>query len=190
MIDTSSTWLRFIANSARERIASMGSSALRSAIERLELENAELKTKCEVVQSLLDRSKRDFDVAHRHRQEFFGLIERIEKQRDEWREMFKRSAMEQMTALNIVDRALARERRRNAFLVKKLNEYLEKDGKEPIDEKRLSEEASPPAGEYKRYAESMMQLFRDGVPEVSGRDASGSRPSDIDGVSERDAIVK
>lgn len=190
MIDTSSTWLRFIANSARERISSMGSSALRSAIERLELENAELKTKCEVVQSLLDRSKRDFDVAHRHRQEFFGLIERIEKQRDEWREMFKRSAMEQMTALNIVDRALARERRRNAFLVKKLNEYLEKDGKEPIDEKRLSEQDAPPSGEYKRYAESMMRLFRDGIPEVSGRDPSSPRPVDIDGVSERDEIAK
>jgi len=153
-------------------------------------DHGQLKQRCDALSQQLGNSDQLLREALRHKQEFFGLIERIEKQRDEWREMFKRAAMEQMTALNIVERALSRERRRNAFLVKKLNEYLEKDGKEPIDEKRLSEESAPPAGEYKRYAESMMRLFCEGIPEVSGRDTSSPRPVDIDGVSERDAIVK
>jgi len=137
----------------------------------------------------IDQLKDERNTALRHKAEFFDLIERIEKQRDEWREMYKRSAMEQMTALNVVDRALAIERRKLGFVVKRLNEYLEKDGKKLIDEAQLSKESAPPSGEYKRYAESMKALFLSGVPEASGRDPSEPRPADIEGVLERGKLA-
>lgn len=144
----------------------------------------------DALRSEVELLKSRLATATRHKMEFFGLIERIEKQRDEWREMFKRSAMEQMTALNIVDRALASERRKLTFLVARLNEFLEKDGKPLIDESKLPVDSSPPMGEYKRYAESMIRLFHAGAPEVVGRDASERRPHDIDAKQERDRLVQ
>jgi hypothetical protein len=136
----------------------------------------------------LKQTKAELATALRHKAEFFELIERIEKQRDEWREMFERSAMEQLTALNMVDRALATERRKLSFVVKRLNEYLEKDGKKPIDEGKLSTDSTPPAGEYKRYAESMKMLFVSGIHEVCGRNPQETRPVDIDALAEREKL--
>jgi sugar-specific transcriptional regulator TrmB len=144
----------------------------------------------DALRSEVEQLKSYLSTATRHKQEFFGLIERIEQQRDEWREMFKRSSMEQLTALNMVDRALSSERRKLAAVVKLLNEYLEKDGKPLLDESQLPSECTPPAGEYKQYAKSMMELFTAGVPESVGRAMGVHRPEDIDGRAEREKIAR
>jgi hypothetical protein len=155
---------------------------LREQYETLKDEHSMLRDEC-------DRVEDELSTVRRHKQEFFSLIERMEKQRDEWKEMFKRSSMQQMNALGMMESAIGRERRKLAYVIEKLNKYLAADGKPEIAA-GFGLPDDHPVGESKRFVDFLEKLYREGVPEMFDRAPGVSRPAEIDGVRERDEALR
>jgi len=128
----------------------------------------------------------------RHKREFFDLIERIEAQRDEWKEMFKRDAAQHLQALGILEIALKAERVRIARLLVYLNKLRDKEGLDPIKTpKHLDTELgleAPPVNTVKERVQEIRELFQMGDADSVRKRAGKPRPADIDAKAERDKL--
>lgn len=135
-------------------------------------------------------------LLERHKAEFFDVIERIERQRDEWRDIHKESVGKYHVALEMLERELRRERVRNAKLLVHVNKLREDKKLDPIKTPRhLDRELgldADPVGLAKQYDEAVTLLLKEGAPEsrrqrkLAGEDED--RPDDVDGVGERDEL--
>lgn len=113
----------------------------------------------------------------RQRDEYFGIIERIEKERNEWINMWREQASQHLTAQSMLERELASSRQVGARAIRMLNEMLKKQKLDPIDRPdKLLPYDGEPVGIAERYALRMKEL----------RDELG-RP--IVGVEERDLVA-
>lgn len=133
-------------------------------------------------------------VLERHKAEFFDLIVRMERQRDEWRDIHRDSTGKYHEGLLMMESALRTERVRNARLLVRLNAYREAEGKEPITtprylDRELGVDATP-IGRAKQYAEDVATLEREGNAEHRKRRQGADRPEDIDGAAARSELAE
>lgn len=144
----------------------------------------------------LELLRHEVGLLTRHKNEFFDIIERIEAQRDEWRDMGKDSVGKYHTALAILERELRLERVRNAQLLVAFNKMRADRDLDPIKtpkylDRELGIDATP-VGSAKQYTAAVEELFRQGDPEArKARKMKGDpedRPEDIDGRAERAAL--
>ena len=140
-----------------------------------------------------DQARRFAELAHRHKLEYFDLVVRLEKQRDEWVEIARSSAQQYHAGLSMLEHQLERERVGLKSAVEELNRIRVESGKPAF--KHISELpnfSDPPSGESKRYAEAIFELFRGGDPEAIlervKRGEKPERPANINAVADRDAL--
>jgi hypothetical protein len=129
----------------------------------------------------------------RHKDEFFDVIERIEAQRDEWRDIVKDSVGKYHTALGMLERELRLERVRTARLLVAFNTMREEKKLEPIHTPRYLDRElgidAHPVGLAAQYQEAIDELLLRGAPDQRKKRKGAERPADIDGKAERAAIV-
>lgn len=108
--------------------------------------------------------------------EYFKIIETIEKERNQWIEMWRLQSTEHLTAQAMLERDLAATRQTAARAIMMLNKQLKAAGKEPIDKPAgLSPYDGEPIGLAESYAARMLSL----------REKLGAP---IDGKKVRDAV--
>jgi len=156
---------------------------------------ADLERNLRLRTSERDQARRFAELADRHKREYFDLVERMEKQRDEWREIARSSAQQYHTALAMMERTIGHERLVLKGAIEEINRMRKEGGLEPLKHKsELPGVFDPPVGEAKRYAEAMFELVRGGDPESRlQREKLGEhmdRPADSDGASLRDAAAE
>jgi hypothetical protein len=140
-----------------------------------------------------DQARRFAELAQRHKLEYFDLVVRLERQRDEWVEIARSSAQQYHAGLAMVEHQLGRERIGLKSAVDELNRIRVESGKPAFKHiEELPNFADPPSGEAKRYAEAMFDLFKGGDPgairERVKRGEKSDRPADINAVAEREAL--
>ena len=146
---------------------------------------------------IIDALRRRAEMLERHKREFFCLIESIERQRDEWRDIHHESVGQYHAALAVLERELKRERVRIARLLVHTNSLRKEKGLEPIEtpkqlDRSLGVDADP-VGLASQYQQAMDELRRQGsAPFRRRRAAAGQdpdRPADIAGAPERDRLA-
>lgn len=125
----------------------------------------------------LDRSSdsEETKLLRRKCEEYFHLIERLEKQREEWKEMYKVQSVEHQRGQALLEHALENTRLAARKLIATVNHYYIKDGRSPIKTPKDLEELAPPSGTADEYREQMKTL-------------DSQVPEQIDAKAERDRI--
>jgi len=116
----------------------------------------------------------EIDDLRRRNSEYFELIERIEKQRDQWKEMFFTQAAQHQTAQEMLQRRLGIVGDQLALLVRRVNVMLKRAGLPTLDSPQSLEALSEDVAA--QYGARMGELA-DQVGE------------DIQGAAERDRIA-
>lgn len=120
----------------------------------------------------------------RQRDEYFAIIERIERERDGLWRLYRQSVSEHLNAQHLLERHLAGARVQVGRAVTMLNELRKQSGKEPIEVKGLGPYEGEPIGTAKQYAEEMIELCKR-FPEM----LDGAKPELVDGKQERDDVA-
>jgi len=107
--------------------------------------------------------------------EYFAVIESMERQRNEWKEMFFEQAAEHVQGQSRLEEALTRVRQALGSVVKQLNFLRELGGLEPLNAAHEMEEGAPPIGQAEE--------FRRKVQELTAR-----APEETDGMAAREEI--
>ena len=116
------------------------------------------------------------ELAERKCREYFDVIERIERERNGWIEMYRTQVAEHLTAQSILERELMATRQTAQRAILMLNVLRKEKKLEPIQgTKSLLPYDSEPVGLVEKYAKRMM-ILRSEVSEP------------IDGLAEREAI--
>lgn len=142
------------------------------------------------LQQLRDKCK----SLQRHKDEFFDVIERIEAQRDEWRDIVKDSVGKYHTALGMLERELRLERVRTARLLVAFNKMREEKKQPPIKtpqylDRELGIDANP-VGLAAQYDADVKELLQKGAPDQRKKRKGADRPPDTDGKAVRDELVE
>jgi hypothetical protein len=117
--------------------------------------------------------------------EYFGIIERIEKERDGLWKMYRASVSEHLNAQALLERHLMSTRRQLGRAVQMLNKMRAEKKLEPIKKPEgLEPYEGEPVGTAKGYAEGMIALC-DQYSEA----LKAARPPMTDGKVERDAVA-
>lgn len=117
--------------------------------------------------------------------EYFGIIERIEKERDGLWKMYRTSVSEHLNAQALLERHLMSTRRQLGRAVHMLNKMRSEREMEPIKKPAdLEPYDGEPVGTAEEYADAMIKMCDD-YSELLGR----SRPSMVDGQRERDRVA-
>jgi hypothetical protein len=116
--------------------------------------------------------------------EYFGIIERIEQERDGLWRMYRESVSEHLNAQALMERHLMSTRQQLARAVAMLNRMREKQDLKPIDNPGgLEPYDGEPVGSARAYAEAMISLC-DKYSEALEK----ARPPMTDGKRERDDV--
>lgn len=95
----------------------------------------------------------------RQRDDYFGIIERIEKERNQWVEMWRTQSSEHLTAQGMLSRELAKTRQVAARAVHMLNQMRKKSDQEPIKgPDGLLPYDGEPCHEPENYANRLLEL--------------------------------
>jgi hypothetical protein len=126
----------------------------------------------------------EFEQMKRRSLEYFGLIERIEKERDQWIEMWRDQAGSHMEAQSILERQLVEVRKIAVRAIAMLNQMRKDKELDPI-EVRVADDLEPydsePVGISAAYAERQLRLKADlssPIHAVAERNVIDSRYSD------------
>lgn len=124
----------------------------------------------------------------------FELVERIERQRDEWSAMHMSDSVKHVATAAVYDRELKNERVRIYHLLQTLNAYRKAEGRPVIrTPKHLDSELgikADPVGKVIEYVEQLERLYVKGHPDFARKRGEGEdRPPDIDAVAERTELV-
>jgi hypothetical protein len=148
-----------------------------SVAETDELQNAreENRKLLEELEQLLEQMKEKLNVSERRSREYFGLIERVLAQRDQWHQMFNEHAAGHINAQAVLEGQILVLRQLLINAMKEVNDVRKEKGLEPLS-KPLDLWAEPigTAEVFKRWIEQK----RAQVPQL------------IDGKAERDRIAK
>jgi hypothetical protein len=122
---------------------------------------------------------------------FFAVIERIGKERDEWREMYKASVSIYHGSLASLETALGSERQNLRRLAAAYNALRVEHALDPVTSwDAVPGPEAPPVGLAREYAEKMIELFGQGHPDFrEERKRAGKtedRPVDCDVIAERE----
>jgi hypothetical protein len=117
--------------------------------------------------------------------EYFGIIERIEKERDGLWRMYRESVSEHLNAQTLLERQLMVTRRQLGRAVSMLNKMRSDQELEPVKQPdNLEPYEGEPVGAAKDYAAAMISLCGK-YAEALDR----ARPPMTDGKAERDAVA-
>lgn len=118
----------------------------------------------------------ELEVLRRKCAEYFGVIERIERERNGWIDMYRIQASEHLTAQGMLERELIATRQVAARAIRMLNSVRKEHDLEPIKDKTgLVGYEDEPVGLVERYAARMKELHN-------------QMPKPIDGEAERERI--
>lgn len=116
--------------------------------------------------------------------EYFGIIERIEQERDGLWRMYRASVSEHLNAQALLERHLMSTRRQLGRAVAMLNKLRQEHELEPIKKPDdLEPYEDEPVGAAKAYAQAMISLCEK-YPDALDR----ARPTMTDGSKERDRV--
>lgn len=117
----------------------------------------------EAASAKIDEVKRDQEVANdrasraeRRCLDYFALLERLEKQRDEWKDMWFTQLGQHQEAQSMLESALLQTRQFLARAISELNVLRKEKSLPPIQ--KLLDLQAPPLGTAKAYAERMKRL--------------------------------
>lgn len=85
------------------------------------------------------------DFYRRRSQEYFGLISRMEAQRNEWKSLYMRDSAGHQSAQALLQESLIADRQKLLSAIQTLNEYRKEKGEKPIDPRALDPNL-PPVG--------------------------------------------
>lgn len=122
----------------------------------------------------VERLKAENEVLERRNREYFDVIERIEKQRDEWKEMYFTQSAQHQVAQAMLQRRAQLVGEQLVVAVKHLNAFLTQAGHELVQTPQNLEELKDDVAA--RYGERMKAL-------------SDAASVDVDGKAERDRIA-
>jgi hypothetical protein len=147
----------------------------------------------------LDRAvfeaEREAGVARRAKDQFYMLVDRMQSQRDEYREMFKTAVLTYHGSLSAIEQEVVHLRMNLQRLSQAYNALREEHGQPRVKSwDELPDLLSPPVGVIARdYVLVMKKLWIEGSPyareERQKAHLDEDRPSDPDGVAERDVLV-
>lgn len=124
------------------------------------------------------RLRERVEVAERRAGEYFGLVERVLKQRDDWKDLHETAVHERAAALMMQERHILTLRQWCAKAIHLLNEARKKEGLEPIAAPEdLEPVDGPPVGAAEAYWERQKALARE------------LRMGLVDALAEREAIA-
>lgn len=116
--------------------------------------------------------------------EYFGIIERIEQERDGLWRMYRESVSEHLNAQALLERQIMNTRRQLGRAVAMLNKMRKEHEREPIKKPDdLEPYEGEPVGTAKSYAENMIQLC-----DRYSEKLAEARPGMTDGEKERAAV--
>lgn len=116
------------------------------------------------------------DNQRRISQEYFAVIESIEKERNVWSEMWKDQAYSHVEAQSMLEKALKNARSVAAQAINLANKLRAEKGEPPLTPAILDAECAPPVGAAEAYKQRMDE-------------AVAAVPPQIDGVAARDEIA-
>ena len=146
----------------------------------------------------LDRGAFEYErkiaFAKRAKDDFYALVERMQSQRDEYREMFRTAVLTYQHSLASIEGEVVHLRLTLARLSQGYNELREKHGEPRVESwNKLPNPLDPPVGIARDYVARMEALWIEGAPyareERKKASADEDRPSDTDGVAERAILV-
>jgi hypothetical protein len=118
--------------------------------------------------------------------EQFDVIEKVIKERDQWKDLYKKHVMEHLSAQNILSRSIIMLRTQMSKLLQILNRLLEEKGEKPIKApKDLESIEGYPVDLPEKFVEKMKDLhlaMKADFDAISRRDEIGSgmkRPSNL-----------
>jgi hypothetical protein len=120
----------------------------------------------------------ELETQRRISQEYFALIESIEKERNVWSEMWKDQAYAHVEAQAMLERALKAARTVAAQAIQLANKYREDKGEPPLTQAILEEASAPPVGvsaTYKARVDASVASVGAQVDAVAARDEIASR---------------
>ena len=100
--------------------------------------------------------RREIADLQRRNREYFDVIERIEKQRDEWKAMFFTQSAQHQVAQEMLQRRARQIYEKFAVAVRHLNEFLKQSGHAPVETQKALDELSDDVAA--RYGERMQQM--------------------------------
>lgn len=125
---------------------------------------------------LVSFGESEIEKLRRHNAEYFSVIERIERERNEWITMYREQSAEHLTAQGMLERDLMAVRQTAQRAILMLNVLRKEKGEPPIKGTAdLLPYDGEPVGLMERYAERMLEL-------------RAQLAAPIDGLAERDAI--
>jgi hypothetical protein len=123
------------------------------------------------------RPETALEQAERRALEYFDVIERIERERNGWIEMYREQVAEHLTAQSMLEHEVIALRRTATRAILMLNEQRKEAGLVPISgPDDLVPYTGEPVGTMERYAARMLELREQAA-------------APIDGLAERDAIT-
>ena len=138
-----------------ERVRRFGkkvSDALREAIARpqddddgAKLIHQETDARIAELRSLIEDRQAELSWHRRRAEEYFELVQKMEQQRDEWRELYKRDASGHQNAQYVLQDAVIFARTQLARVLTMLNAYRTEKGEPPITQP-LPDPRDPPVG--------------------------------------------
>lgn len=103
--------------------------------------------------------------------EYFALIESMEGQRNEWKEMFFEQAAEHVQGQSRLEEALARVRQALGSVVTQLNFLRELGGLKKLNAAHEMEEGAPPIGQAEEFRRKVQELTDRAPEETDGMTA-------------------
>ncbi len=147
------------------------------------------------LQARIDELDRALSEAERQKGMYYALVERLQSQRDEWRETYKRAVATYHESLCTMEQEVVNLRLNLGRLASGYNALRVEHGQAPVPSwQDVPAPTAPPVGIAREYVEAMLLAMREGEPYArkerrSERLVMEDRPSDTDGVAERDALA-
>jgi len=126
--------------------------------QRADLSLKSLEEGLEVV----EQSKKRVETLERIKNEYFGVVRQMEEDRDRWKDMFFTQSHEHQNAQVMLEKATFRAYEVAHILLRDLNVYRKRDGKEPVKPTAMWIEQNREVSEA--YGERMKKLA-DAAPE-------------------------
>ncbi len=163
---------------AARRVVSAG-QALRGREADVDEENHRLRAALDDLEAKVDRvhreTKAETEMWKRKADDYFGLIESMEQQRDKWKEMWKTQSSEHMNAQAYLEAAGEVLKREISALLKMVNEVRKEKGQPAL--------ALPLATSKKdvavEYGKQLAKAYAEAPPEIDmrkKRDEIAARP--------------
>ena len=136
-------------------------------------------------------AERETAVAIRQKDDFYALVERMQNQRDEWRETYHTAVETHLATLSALEQALANERLNLQRLALAYNALRSEHGLERVVSwDKVPAADAPPVGLARDYLDAMKELLVKGVPYARAERKGEDRPSDTDGIEERAKVIE